>query len=546
MRILTWNINGIRAMKTPLKQLFDFLNADIICLQETKITRDLLDEPIANVEGYKSFFSFSKKRSGYSGVAIYCKDAVVPVLAEEGISGVLTASQEGIGCYGDTSDFSDEDLHALDSEGRSIMTQHKICVDGHMKDLVVICVYCPRAASENEERQAYKLKFYRLLQTRAEALVKAGRHVVIVGDVNSCHRPIDHCDPQDEEYFMCQPGRMWLNRFLVDLHETETEEPIGEDVGNDENGSITEQSEKLFVDTFRFMHPTRTHAFTCWCSMTSARQTNYGTRIDYIFADVELLKTEFSTCDIMPEVEGSDHCPVKAELKCKVVPSEKLPPLCSKFMPEFSGKQQKLSSFFTKLSPSKKPMALPAPAKGSSASKQSGTLKRTAKPYSTNSKSKKLKTDVNKGNLFQFFNKTNSKSSENEMTTPQKVIKDEENCVKEIETRTLDESQKDSQTEEKNEEISEPSSQGSNASCEESTSDATNSKGKTKLTSSWKALFSGPRPPPKCKGHNEDCVMRTVKKAGPNYGKQFYCCARGEGHKSNPDARCNFFLWKKN
>ncbi|XP_071959759.1 DNA-(apurinic or apyrimidinic site) endonuclease 2-like [Antedon mediterranea] len=543
MRILTWNVNGIRAMKIPLKQLFDSLNADIICLQETKITRDLLDEPIANVEGYKSFFSFSKKRSGYSGVAIYCKDGFIPVSAEEGLSGALTSSlgQGSIGCYSNTNGFSDEDLVSLDSEGRSVMTLHKICIDGHLKEVVVICVYCPRAAADNDVRQAYKLKFYQLLQNRAEALVKAGRHVVIVGDINSCHRPIDHCDPQDEEYFMCHPGRKWLDRFLVDLHETatdETKQAIGGDSDNDENDSITEQSEKLFVDTFRYLHPTRTHAFTCWRTLTSARETNYGTRIDFIFADVELLKTQVSSCDIMPEVEGSDHCPVTAELKCTCVPSEKLPPLCAKLMPEFSGKQQKLSSFFTKLSPSKKPTIPPIfKSDNKSVNKSVSGLKRTGTP--NGNKNKKFKSNNTKGNLLNFFSKP---STVNRLSPDKELMTGKDDLDKERENDSLEGSQlsKCSETAGK-EDCSQSSSQSSSTSVEESDS----VKEKPKLTSSWKTLFSGPLPPPKCKGHSEDCVMRTVRKAGPNYGKQFYVCARPEGHKSNPEARCNFFLWKK-
>lgn len=61
----------------------------------------------------------------------------------------------------------------------------------------------------------------------------------------------------------------------------------------------------------------------------------------------------------------------------------------------------------------------------------------------------------------------------------------------------------------------------------------------------WKSILSGPRPPPLCSGHKEPCVLRTVKIKGPNQGRQFHCCARPQGHSSNPEARCNFFKWVK-
>lgn len=66
---------------------------------------------------------------------------------------------------------------------------------------------------------------------------------------------------------------------------------------------------------------------------------------------------------------------------------------------------------------------------------------------------------------------------------------------------------------------------------------------KSNSASAWKNLLQGPPPPPLCKGHQEPCVLRTVKKPGPNKGKQFFVCARGEGHSTNPEARCDFFKW---
>ena len=108
-----------------------------------------------------------------SGVATFCRSDTIPINAEEGLSPILTQIPS-IGCYGNNSDFAIEELEALDSEGRAILTEHKL---PNGKSVVIINVYCPRADKENEERVAYKMKFYKLLQERAETLVKSGRYI---------------------------------------------------------------------------------------------------------------------------------------------------------------------------------------------------------------------------------------------------------------------------------------------------------------------------------------------------------------------------------
>ncbi|MED6245394.1 DNA-(apurinic or apyrimidinic site) lyase 2 [Ataeniobius toweri] len=197
MKLISWNINGIRTFKGGIKTVVDRLDADIICVQETKVTRDLLDEKTAIVDGYNSYFSYSRGRSGYSGVATYCRDSATPFAAEEGLTGLLNNHERSVGCYGAHTDFSNEELQLLDNEGRAIITQHKIMCQNKVKTVSVINVYCPRADPDKPERKLFKLQFYKLLQSRAEALLKGGSHVIILGDVNTSHRPIDHCDPCD-------------------------------------------------------------------------------------------------------------------------------------------------------------------------------------------------------------------------------------------------------------------------------------------------------------------------------------------------------------
>lgn len=177
MKIVSWNINGIRTIKQPLKELLDSFRADIICFQETKISRDILDGASALVPGYNSYFGFSKLRSGYSGVATFCKDGVTPCKAETGLSGYMTSDSvvDAIGCYGNLENFTDYELRALDSEGRAVLTQHQLSLgEEECRYLVIINVYCPRADPEREDRKTFKMRFYELLKIRAESLLESG------------------------------------------------------------------------------------------------------------------------------------------------------------------------------------------------------------------------------------------------------------------------------------------------------------------------------------------------------------------------------------
>ncbi|CAM5174316.1 unnamed protein product, partial [Eretmochelys imbricata] len=330
MRLLSWNVAGLRAGPGPAG--LGALGGDVICLQETRVTRDLLEEPLAMVDGYNSYFSFCRTRSGYSGVATFCKDSATPLAAEEGLSGLLAQPGEGgaVGCYGDLGAFTPEELKALDSEGRAVITHHRIRTSAQQETtLTVINVYCPRADPQRPERAAYQASFYRLLQGRAEALLRDGGHVVILGDINTSHRPIDHCEPGDLEAFQEHPGRRWLDGFLW-----VPDGPPGQG---------------LFVDTFRLLHPSQPYAFTCWRIDTGARLTNYGTRLDYVLADRALALAELRDARVLPEVPGSDHCPVLAELAATFLPARRCPPLCTRHMPEFAGTQQKLSRFLVRV-----------------------------------------------------------------------------------------------------------------------------------------------------------------------------------------------------
>ncbi|GAA6216548.1 DNA-(apurinic or apyrimidinic site) lyase 2 [Lates japonicus] len=564
MKIVTWNINGIRTFRGGIKQALDSLDADIICVQETKVTRDLLDERTAIVDGYNSYFSYSRGRSGYSGVATYCKDSATPFAAEEGLTGLLTNHEGAVGCYGDHAEFSNEELQLLDNEGRAVITQHRIMCQDKVQTVTVINVYCPRADPEKPERKQFKLHFYKLLQGRAEAILKDGSHVIVLGDVNTSHRQIDHCDPSDNDDFGENPGRKWLNSFLHSgkpEQDRDEEEPDGESVHGGK-----------FVDTFRYFHPTRTNAFTCWSTLTGARQTNYGTRIDYIFADCQLAEEQFVAADIMPEVEGSDHCPVWGQLSCPLLPSSKPPPLCTRYLPEFAGKQQKLSRFLVKVDQkslqSEQRDALPGSQEEEErrenvnpcgAGNVSGK-KRLLTSDSVAPKGKKTKTvktsSKPQGSLLSFF----KPKLTNVVPPTEAPVRQCEKTLHLDEMTPTQNSPKASTITENGRvpEDTEPVFDGCPQTCASSTAEKPDKHAVTKLPQPtvrhpnankgaslvfWKSVLHGPPPPPSCKVHGEPCVLRTVKKEGPNMGKQFFVCARPQGHASNPEARCNFFAW---
>ncbi|KAK5864072.1 hypothetical protein PBY51_001046 [Eleginops maclovinus] len=561
MKIVTWNINGIRTFRGGIKKALDSLDADIICVQETKVTRDLLDERTGIVDGYNSYFSFSRGRSGYSGVATYCKDSATPCAAEEGLTGLLTHHEGAVGCYGDQSEFSSEELQLLDNEGRAVITQHRIMCQDKEQTVTVINVYCPRADPEKPERKQFKLQFYKLLQSRAETILKDGSHVIVLGDVNTSHRQIDHCDPSDIEDFGENPGRKWLNGFL---HSGRPTEETNEEQTNEEfevTSSDPVHGGK-FVDTFRYFHPTRTSAFTCWSTMTGARQTNYGTRIDYIFANCQLAKEQFLAADIMPEVEGSDHCPVWGKLSCALLPSSKTPPFCTCYLPEFAGKQQKLSRFFVKVDQksiqSEHREALPGSQEEEErrenlnpfgAGNASGK-KRLLTSDSVVPKGKKTKTCPKpQGSLLSFFKpKLPTAAPSTEAPEKKTFVSDEDTSSQNSQKACT--TSKDVSSAPSGEPVPELLDDGSPQLCTTVESDKqiklkhlTPAPKKGASLVFWKSVLHGPPPPPSCKVHGEPCVLRTVKKEGPNFGKQFFVCARPQGHASNPDARCNFFAW---
>lgn len=255
MRIISWNVNGLRAIvrKGNWQWLLDE-SPDIFCLQETKSHPDQLTEDVRNPKGYFSYFDHSKTRKGYSGTAIYSKIKPEKVEYEVGIP-------------------------ELDQEGRLVLA--------HFKDFVLLNVYFPNGGG-GPERLKFKFDFYDAFLTLIEKLRKQGKSVIFCGDVNTAHTEIDLARPKENEEntgFLPEE-REWIDTVI-------------------NHG---------YVDVFRAKNPTKTGAYTYWDMKTAARERNVGWRIDYFFVSPDLLP-RIKKIEILSDVYGSDHCPVMLEVK---------------------------------------------------------------------------------------------------------------------------------------------------------------------------------------------------------------------------------------
>lgn len=252
-RIVTWNVNGIRACYE--KTLTDFIQQnkpDILCLQETKAHLEQV-EPEIRTLGFKNSYWSSAERKGYSGVATFMNQTPINVI-------------RGI------------DKPIYDNEGRIVWTQHQ-----HF-DLYNI--YFPNGAS-GVERHDYKQRFLKDLALHLSFEIKRGRDIILVGDYNIAHLETDVYAPKamNTESGFLPEERQWFTEFLK----------MG------------------FVDCFRHFYPDAKNVYSWWSYKDEARKKNNGWRIDYVCVTPNLVKN-LKTCQILFQQEGSDHCPVLVDL----------------------------------------------------------------------------------------------------------------------------------------------------------------------------------------------------------------------------------------
>ena len=252
MKILSYNVNGIRAALN--KGFGDWLKdaaPDVICLQETKATKEQVDTSIFEELGYNHYWHSAQKK-GYSGVAILTKDTPLNV-------------KEGTG------------IEHMDFEGRVVRADF-----GHLS---IISLYLPSGTNLN--RLDYKFKFMDDFQDYINTLKKESPNLVICGDYNICHRAIDIHDPVRNKNIsgFLPAEREWIDGFI----------------------------NSGFVDSFRYLNP-EPHQYSWWSYRANARKNNKGWRIDYNLVS-ENMKKNIKRAFLLPDAKHSDHCPVGLELE---------------------------------------------------------------------------------------------------------------------------------------------------------------------------------------------------------------------------------------
>jgi exodeoxyribonuclease III len=253
MKIVSWNVNGIRACTR-----YGFLEwlrkeqPDILCLQETKAHPSQLEPDLVSPPGYTTYWSSAKKK-GYSGVAFFLRQPVLRTM-------------EGIG--------SEE----FDGEGRTLIAE--------LDDFYLINGYFPNGQPDLG-RVPFKLKYSDTVMEMALEFRKKGKPVIVCGDYNTAHKEIDLARPKENEG---NTGFLPVERAWIDKYVSQG-----------------------FIDIFRHFEPGPGH-YSWWSYRSNARKNNVGWRIDYFFVTPEL-KDRVIKCYHQPHVMGSDHCPVVLELR---------------------------------------------------------------------------------------------------------------------------------------------------------------------------------------------------------------------------------------
>ena len=249
LKLISWNVNGLRAcMGKDFEKSFQQLDADFFCLQETKMQAGQLDLAFP---GYESYWNYAEKK-GYSGTAIFTKHHPLSVSYGMGV-----------------------DEH--DHEGRVITLE--------LEQFYLVTVYTPNS-QEELRRLDYRMKWEDDFKAFLKKLEER-KPVVVCGDMNVAHCPIDLKNPKSNE------------------------KNAGYTI--EERTAFSRLLDSGFVDTFRYLHPDATGCYSWWSYMFHARENNVGWRIDYFLVS-ERLKDRIHGASIESSIMGSDHCPVTLEL----------------------------------------------------------------------------------------------------------------------------------------------------------------------------------------------------------------------------------------
>jgi exodeoxyribonuclease-3 len=252
MRIVSWNVNGIRAvLKKEFANSFEKLNADIMCFQETKAQCDQVAEAIGDIDGFH-LMSHSAVKKGYSGTAILSRTKPLSVTY-------------GLG------------IEEHDQEGRVIAAEYDA--------FILVTVYTPNS-SNTLKRLPYRQEWDKAFLAYLNAL-EAKKPVLVCGDLNVAHKDIDLARPKQN-----------YNKSAGYMQE--------------EIDGIDNYIKAGYVDTFRALHPEEVK-YSWWSYRAGARERNVGWRIDYFLASKDM-SSMVKEADIHTDIHGSDHCPVSVKI----------------------------------------------------------------------------------------------------------------------------------------------------------------------------------------------------------------------------------------
>ncbi len=251
LKLVSWNVNGLRAcMGKGFSQFLEEEAPDVICLQETKMQKEQAD---FDFPGYFEYWNSATARKGYSGTALFSRKEPRSVAY-------------GLG------------MEEFDGEGRVITAAYE--------DFTLVTVYTPNAQRDLARIQ-YRMAFEDAFRAHLQKLREQG-HVVVCGDMNVAHRPIDLKNPK------ANTGNAGFSF--------------------EERGKFMELLATGMADTFRHFYPEKAEAYSWWSYRFNSRQNNTGWRIDYFLCDEGLLP-QVEDSRILQQVQGSDHCPVELLLK---------------------------------------------------------------------------------------------------------------------------------------------------------------------------------------------------------------------------------------
>ncbi len=253
MKIISWNVNGLRAVaKKGFFKIVEQMGTDILCLQETKAQDDQVAEVLTPLDGYH-FYSNSAEKKGYSGTAIISKTKPINVSNDIGIE--------------------DHDM-----EGRVMCLEYE--------SFYLVNVYVPNSGNELKRldyRQEWDLAFFNYLKD-----LEKTKPVIVCGDFNVAHKEIDLARPKPN-----------YNKSAGFMQE--------------EIDGMDRFTQGGFIDTFRHLHPEERDKYSWWSYRAGARAKNVGWRIDYFLVS-ESYMSSVKSASILNEIMGSDHCPVSIEL----------------------------------------------------------------------------------------------------------------------------------------------------------------------------------------------------------------------------------------